>query len=194
MNQLVMAAPAAGVLALIFAFWRASWINRQDPGDARMQQIAGWIREGAMAFLKAEYTFLAAFVVGVAVLLGLANSGEGRSPLIAVSFVVGACASALSGYFGMRVATAANVRTTAAARTSLPNALQVAFSGGTVMGMCVVGLGLLGLGGLYLLYTGVVFAGGDHSNLALAINVLTGFSMGASSIALFARVGGGIYT
>ena len=147
-----------------------------------------------MAFLRAEYRVLAMFVLGVAVLLALGNldTEAGRSPLIAVSFVVGAIASALAGWAGMRVATNANVRTTAAARKSLPAALDVAFSGGTVMGMTVVGLALVGLGGLYLLYTNVVFDAESH--LGQAISVLTGFSMGASSIALFARVGGGIYT
>src|SRR5690606_20959379 len=141
-----------------------------------------------MAFLGREYRVLAIFVVAVAVILALANlSGQNQSPVIAVSFVVGAVASGLAGYFGMRVATTANVRTTAAARKGLPEALAVAFSGGSVMGMSVVGLALLGLGGLYLLYTLVLFPG----DLPTSLNVVTGFSMGASSIALFARVGGG---
>ncbi len=194
MESLVFAAPIAGVLALVFAFWKTAWVNRQDAGSPEMVEIAARIREGAMAFLAREYRVLAAFVVVVAGLLVIANMGDdpGRSPLIAVSFVAGAAASALAGYFGMRVATAANVRTTAAARGGLPGALQVAFSGGSVMGMCVVGLGLVGLGGLYLVYTLIAFPGSEE--LATAINVLTGFSMGASSIALFARVGGGIYT
>ncbi len=191
MDQLIYAAPAAGVIALIFAFWKATWVNKQDAGDARMQEIAGEIRTGAMAFLAREYKVLALFVLLVAGLLAFSNmAGENRTPLIAVSFVLGAFASGLAGYFGMRVATAANVRTTAAARSGLSKALDVAFSGGSVMGMCVVGLALIGLGGLYLVYTTQLFA----DELLTAINALTGFSMGASSIALFARVGGGIYT
>jgi len=193
MESLIYAAPAAGVVALIFAYIKSNWVSRQDPGDAKMVEIGGLIREGAMAFLAREYKVLAGFVVIVAGLLAFANmSGEHRSPLIALSFVLGAVASGLAGYFGMRVATSANHRTTAAARTGLAPALAVAFSGGSVMGMSVVGLALVGLGGLYILFTDVVFPGG--AGLTTAINVLTGFSMGASSIALFARVGGGIYT
>ena len=189
--QYVIAVPIAGLLALAFAFWKASWISRQDAGNEVMQEIALRIQEGAMAFLKREYTVIAGFVVVVAGLLALANlSGEHQSPLIAVAFVVGAVASGLSGYFGMRVATKANVRTTQAATKSMPAALQVAFSGGSVMGMSVVGLALLGLGSLFLLFTGMF---GEGSMLKV-LNVVTGFSMGASSIALFARVGGGIYT
>ena len=194
MESLVYAVPVAGLLALAFAYAKAVWINKQDPGDAKMVEIAALIREGAMAFLAREYKVLAIFVVIVAALLGFANMGDhpGQSPLIAAAFVAGACTSALSGYFGMRVATAANVRTTAAARQGLPAALAVAFSGGSVMGMSVVGLALVGMGGLYLIFTLIVFPGVDM--LATTVNVLTGFSMGASSIALFARVGGGIYT
>ncbi len=194
MDLMIYGVPLAGVLALAFALLKTNWVNRQDPGDATMVSIAGLIREGAMAFLAREYKVLAVFVVIVAALLAFANMGDqpGHSPVIAVSFVVGACASGLAGFFGMRVATAANVRTTAAARHGLPSALAVAFSGGSVMGMSVVGLALVGLGGLYLLYTLVLFPGVDM--LTTTINVLTGFSMGASSIALFARVGGGIYT
>jgi K(+)-stimulated pyrophosphate-energized sodium pump len=191
MDLLIYAAPAAGVLALLFAYWKSAWVSAQDPGGTDMTDIADEIRKGAMAFLAAEYKVIGIFVAAIAGLLAFANSGaEARSPLIAVSFVAGAVASGLAGFFGMRVATTANVRTTAAARTGLPAALAVAFSGGTVMGMSVVGLALLGLGSLYIWYTTSVF----ESNIALAVNVLTGFSMGASSIALFARVGGGIYT
>ncbi|HEU5076521.1 MAG TPA: sodium-translocating pyrophosphatase [Polyangiaceae bacterium] len=194
MESLVYAVPVAGVLALAFAYAKTVWINKQDPGDASMVDIAAQIREGAMAFLAREYKILAIFVVIVAGLLLMANMGDlpGQTPLVAVSFVVGACASGLSGYFGMRVATAANVRTTAAARHGLPAALAVAFSGGSVMGMSVVGLALVGMGGLYWLYTAVLMPGVDM--LGTTVNALTGFSMGASSIALFARVGGGIYT
>ena len=194
MDTLLFAAPAAGLIALVFAYWKASWVAKQDAGTDDMKEIALRIREGAMAFLGREYKVLAVFVVVVAVLLVGANLGDapGRSPLIGLSFVVGALASGLAGLFGMRVATNANVRTTAAARTGLPPALDVAFSGGSVMGMSVVGLALVGLGGLYYVYTQIVFPGTD--GLGTAISVLTGFSMGASSIALFARVGGGIYT
>jgi len=194
MESLVYAVPVAGLLALAFAYAKTVWINKQDPGDATMVDIAAQIREGAMAFLAREYKVLAIFIVIVAGLLWVANMGNlpGQTPLVAASFVVGACASGLSGYFGMRVATAANVRTTAAARRSLSAALAVAFSGGSVMGMSVVGLALVGMGGLYWLYTAVLIPGVDM--LATTVNALTGFSMGASSIALFARVGGGIYT
>jgi K(+)-stimulated pyrophosphate-energized sodium pump len=191
MENVIYAVPAAGVLALLFAYWKATWVAKQDPGDDKMIEIVAAIREGAMAFLGREYRVIAVFVVVIAVLLALVNmQGETQSPLIAVSFVVGACASGLAGYFGMRVATNSNGRTTAAARKSLTAALNVAFSGGSVMGMSVVGLAVLGLGSLYLLYTLVVFP----NDLPTTLNVITGFSMGASSIALFARVGGGIYT
>ncbi len=194
MEPIYYAAPAAGVLALVFAFWKASWITRQDAGTREMQDIAQLIREGAMAFLAREYKVLAVFVIAVAGLLAVVNSQgrAGQTPLVAAAFVVGAVASGLSGYFGMRVATAANVRTTAAARTGLASALAVAFNGGSVMGMTVVGLALLGLGSLFIVFSQHLFPGA--SNLMTAINALTGFSMGASSIALFARVGGGIYT
>jgi K(+)-stimulated pyrophosphate-energized sodium pump len=192
MDSLIYAAPAAGVVALIFAYLKSNWVNAQDPGDKRMIEIGALIREGAMAFLAREYKVLAVFVAVVATILAAANTGEGRSPLIAVSFVLGAVTSGLAGFFGMRVATAANMRTTAAARQGLAPALAVAFSGGSVMGMSVVGLALIGLSGLYLLYTTTIFTG--DGGLVIAVNVLTGFSMGASSIALFARVGGGIYT
>ena len=188
--------PAAGILALIYAFIKTQWINKQDPGDAKMQEIGLAIREGAMAFLATEYKVLAIFVAVVAVLLGVVNFiqiGPAAS-FVSLSFVVGAGCSGLAGFIGMRVATAANVRTTAAARTSLPEALQVAFSGGAVMGMSVVGLALLGLGGLYLLYTAMFGSGAEADQMGRVIAVLAGFSMGASSIALFARVGGGIYT
>ncbi len=193
-DQLIYAAPAAGILALLYAVYKAGWVKKQDAGDETMKEIASRIQEGAMAFLRAEYKVLAIFVVGVAGLLALANmdTEAGRSPLIALSFVIGAIASAVAGWAGMRVATNANVRTTAAARDGLPAALNVAFSGGAVMGMTVVGLALIGLGGLYITYTMGIFDANEH--LGQAISVLTGFSMGASSIALFARVGGGIYT
>ncbi|MCK9466456.1 MAG: sodium-translocating pyrophosphatase [Thiopseudomonas sp.] len=184
--------PLAAVAALIFAYAKARWIDRQDAGTDRMQEISGYIREGANAFLRQEYKVLSVFVIIVAALLAFANWGSsGSSPLVALSFVVGALCSGLAGFFGMQVATKANVRTAHAARTGLSKALSVAFSGGAVMGMSVVGLGLLGIAGLFLLYTKVIFIDSDMHKI---LEVLTGFSFGASSIALFARVGGGIYT
>ncbi len=193
MENAIFAVPVSGVLALGFAFWKATWVSNQDAGDETMQEIGRRIQEGAMAFLRAEYSVLAVFVGVVAVALGVMNvvsSAPDASPLISVAFVLGAGFSALAGYFGMRVATNANVRTTQAAKTGLSPALDVAFSGGAVMGMSVVGLAILGLGSLYLVFTMAVFPG----DLAKSLAALTGFSMGASSIALFARVGGGIYT
>ena len=182
--------PAAGCLALLFALFKANWVNRQDPGNEKMVEIGKAVREGAMAFLGREYRVLGVFVLVVAGLLFLAYRGQGMG-LIALSFVVGALCSGVAGFIGMRVATAANIRTTNAARESLNAALGVAFSGGTVMGMGVVGLGVIGLGGLWIAYGG---SGAGGSGLADIIQKLTGFSLGASSIALFARVGGGIYT
>ena len=183
--------PAAAAIAIIFSLIKSKWVAKQDPGTDRMVQISGFIHEGAMAFLKAEYKVLAIFVVIVAALLALVNvSNPESSPLIALSFVVGAVCSATAGFFGMRIATKANVRTASAARNGLKNALAVAFSGGAIMGMIVVGLGLLGIICLFLLYN-QIFAGDGMSKI---LEVLTGFSFGASSIALFARVGGGIYT
>ena len=190
-NLLILTAPAAGVLALLFAYSKATWVSKQDPGTIEMQEIAIEIEKGAMAFLAREYKVLSIFVVVVAGLLVAANlNGVERSPLVAVAFVLGALTSAASGFFGMRVATKANVRTTAAARIGLPDALAVAFAGGSVMGMTVVGLGLVGLGASLFVFHH--YFGREH--LGMTLNVLTGFSMGASSIALFARVGGGIYT
>ena len=154
-----------------------------------MSRIAANIADGAMAFLKAEYRVLAVFVLAVAVLLGISGNTADSSPLIALSFVLGAICSALAGFIGMRVATKANVRTTNAARTSLGPALEIAFAGGSVMGLGVVGLGVIGLGTLFLGYSSI--EGWDVNRV---ITVITGFSFGASSIALFARVGGGIYT
>ncbi|MCA9539625.1 MAG: sodium-translocating pyrophosphatase, partial [Myxococcales bacterium] len=200
LHSYLWAIPVSGLLALAFAFVKSNWINRQSPGNDKMREIANAIREGAMAFLAAEYRKLAIFVVVVAALLAWSNNGQADShALIAVSFVVGAICSALAGYFGMRVATAANVRTTNAAQEGLAGALGVAFSGGAVMGMCVVGLGVIGLGGLFMVYSDMGLLGsGDISDdgalLMRVLNVLSGFSLGASSIALFARVGGGIFT
>jgi len=196
MQYAIYLVPAAGLLALAFAFWKSTWVNKQDPGDERMQEIGKAIREGAMAFLAAEYKVLGIFVAVVAVLLAVAYWLQGTpvEALVAVSFVVGALCSGAAGFFGMRVATAANLRTTAAARKSLQDALQVAFSGGTVMGMSVVGLALLGLGSLYIIYTMLFGTGTEPEQMPRVVAILAGFSMGASSIALFARVGGGIYT
>ncbi|HLE84466.1 MAG TPA: sodium-translocating pyrophosphatase [Thermoanaerobaculia bacterium] len=195
LQTLMYLVPLCGVAALGFALVRSSWIKRQDPGTETMVRIAGHIREGAMAFLGREYRVLAVFVVVVAALLALANAGQAQSSwLIAVSVVTGAVCSGLAGYFGMRVATSANVRTAAAARTGLSQALQVAFSGGAVMGFSVVGLGVLGLSILYLVYGRLFDTGSPQADLLRVVTVLTGFSFGASSIALFARVGGGIYT
>jgi len=199
MEWLMITIPLFGILALLFAYVRASWINKQDMGTDRMKEICGYVREGAMAFLASEYKILAVFVVCVAVILAFLNRagavpGTYTSPLIAVSFVVGAFCSALSGYFGMRVATASNARTANAARTGLNGALKIAFSGGTVMGFSVVGLSLLGLGVLLYIYRNFGLLGDHSSNLESVVTVLSGFSLGASSIALFARVGGGIYT
>jgi len=192
MELLIKFLPAFGVLALLFVFLKNVWVSKQDVGDDKMARIAKNIAVGAMSFLKAEYKVLAIFVAAVGALLYFKGSTEaGSSGMIAVSFVVGAVCSALAGFIGMRVATKANVRTTHAARTSLGRALEVAFAGGAVMGLGVVGLGVLGLSGLFMIYQGM-WSGAE--NLPMVLNVLSGFSLGASSIALFARVGGGIYT
>jgi K(+)-stimulated pyrophosphate-energized sodium pump len=188
----VVLALAAGVAALLFAWIKARSVSQADPGNDRMVEISNYIREGAMAFLAREYRVLALFAAVVAALLVLGYWAQGTQ-LIALSFITGALCSAASGFAGMRVATRANVRTTAAARKSLNDALVIAFGGGAVMGMSVVGLGLVGLSALMLLYTGML----DWEPSTLTGSVLTlisGFSLGASSIALFARVGGGIYT
>ena len=183
----------AGVLAMIYSFWKTSWIEAQDEGTDRMKSIGASIADGAMAFLKTEYRVLAIFVLAIAILLGVVNRGRAdSSALISLSFVVGALASGLAGYLGMKVATKANNRTTNAARNSLASALNVAFTGGSVMGLSVVGLGVLGLGGLFIFYSN--HFGSDAISIKTVLNVISGFSLGASSIALFARVGGGIYT
>ena len=188
-QTLIYAIPVFGILALLYTFWKSAWVTKQDAGTDKMKLIAEAISDGAIAFLRAEYKILSIFIAAVAILLALSGSSqEGSSPLIAVSFIVGALCSALAGYIGMKVATKANVRTTNAARTSLGKALEVAFAGGSVMGMGVVGLGVLGIGTLFAIYYNTGW------DIIKVINVLTGFSFGASSIALFARVGGGIYT
>tara|TARA_R110002050_G_scaffold179118_3_gene312396 strand:- start:35674 stop:38064 length:2391 start_codon:yes stop_codon:yes gene_type:complete len=192
MEILVNFLPAFGVLALLFVFIKNIWVSKQDAGNEKMTRIAKSISDGAMSFLKAEYKILAIFVVAVAILLYVKGSNEvGSNGMVALSFIVGAICSALAGFIGMKVATKANVRTTQAARTSLGKALEVAFAGGAVMGLGVVGLGVLGLSGLFALYQNM-WPGAE--NLGMVLNVLSGFSLGASSIALFARVGGGIYT
>ena len=192
MELVIQLLPVFGVVALIFVAWKNAWVGKQEVGNDKMARIAKNIADGAMAFLKAEYKVLAIFVAAVAVLLFFKGSNEvGSNGMVAVSFVIGAICSALAGFIGMKVATKANVRTTEAARTSLGRALEVAFAGGAVMGLGVVGLGILGLSGLFMVYQ-MIWPGAE--NLSLVLNVLSGFSLGASSIALFARVGGGIYT
>jgi len=185
--------PAMGILALIFVMWRSSWVSKQEVGSEKMSIIANHISAGAMAFLKAEYKVLIIFVVALGIILGFKGSFETHShALVALSFVVGAFCSAFAGFLGMKVATKANVRTTNAARKSLGKALEIAFTGGSVMGLGVVGLGILGLSLLFILYTNLF--GVEFDQIGKVLNILAGFSLGASSIALFARVGGGIYT
>jgi len=196
MSSNLMYVIGAGALAMVYSFWKTSWIEAQDEGTERMKAIGKSIADGAMAFLKAEYRVLAIFVIIVAGLLAFAADSQEQSLLVSVSFLVGAFASALAGFLGMRVATKANNRTTNAARDSLAKALNVAFTGGSVMGLSVVGLGVLGVTGLFVVYSmsgSFVLPAGEIDYKAL-IQALTGFSLGASSIALFARVGGGIYT
>tara|TARA_B100000575_G_scaffold20712_1_gene14268 strand:+ start:12083 stop:14320 length:2238 start_codon:yes stop_codon:yes gene_type:complete len=189
MELMIQFLPAFGILALIFVFIKNRWVTKQDVGNEKMARIAQNIAEGAMSFLKAEYKILSVFVVAVAILLFFKGQSEtGSNGMVAVSFVVGAVCSALAGFIGMKVATKANVRTTNAAQKSLGKALEVAFAGGAVMGLGVVGLGVLGLSGLFAFYSS------QGWNITETLNVLSGFSLGASSIALFARVGGGIYT
>lgn len=193
MENILYLLPVFGILGLLFVVWKSAWVARQEVGTDKMKKIANHIAEGAMAFLKAEYKILAIFVLCVALLLAFTADSETSHPLVGVSFVLGAFCSALAGFIGMRVATKANVRTTNAARTSLGKALEVAFAGGSVMGMGVVGLGVLGLSVLFIVYS-KMFGIGNQMALNQVITVITGFSFGASSIALFARVGGGIYT
>ena len=194
LNNNLLLIMLSGVLAMGFSFWKTSWINKQSQGNDRMKSIGASIADGAMAFLKAEYRILAVFVVAVAFILGYANSGRSdTSAMISFSFVIGALTSGLAGFLGMKVATKANNRTTHAAEESLAKALNVAFSGGSVMGLSVVGLGVLGLGGLLYLYS-FMYGFDNSSAVSMVLNILSGFSLGASSIALFARVGGGIYT
>jgi len=192
-GTITMVIPIFGVIAILFTIWKSNWVTKQEVGSDKMARIAKNIADGAMAFLKAEYRVLSIFVVVVAIILVFTADSESSSKLVGLSFILGAICSALAGFIGMKVATKANVRTTNAARTSLGKALEVAFAGGAVMGMGVVGLGILGLSLLLLLYSNMFgMATADEANRV--ITILTGFSFGASSIALFARVGGGIYT
>jgi len=193
MLNIIYFSAAAGVIALLFTALKSSWVSKQEVGTDRMARIAESIAKGAMAFLKAEYKVLSGFVLVVALILAFSANPETSSWMVAISFVVGAICSGLAGFIGMKVATKANVRTTQAARTSLGKGLEVAFAGGSVMGLGVVGLGVLGLSVLLFTFSqmfGIEGAGAVNKVLA----IVTGFSFGASSIALFARVGGGIYT
>ena len=193
--NIVYLVPCFGLLALLFTAIRSSWVSRQDAGNERMTEIARHIAEGAMAFLKAEYKILAYFVIIAALLLGYMGASHQNSDwTIALAFVMGAVFSATAGFIGMRIATKANVRTAQAARTSLAKALKVSFTGGSVMGMGVAGLAVLGLGSLFIVLKAYFGAIANTDEMVKTIEVLTGFSLGAESIALFARVGGGIYT
>jgi K(+)-stimulated pyrophosphate-energized sodium pump len=198
MNYSVYLVPILGIVGLLVMFTKFMWVSKQDAGDARMQEIAGYIADGAIAFLKAEWRVLTYFGIIVAILLAYMGSlVPNSSPLIGGSFILGAFLSALAGYIGMNIATKANVRTAHAARTSLTKALEVSFTGGSVMGIGVAGIAVLGLGSLFIiLYKLYVEPSGDVNGLPMekALEVLAGFSLGAESIALFARVGGGIYT
>lgn len=206
MNEYVIySVPALGILGLLVMAIKSSWVSKQDAGDKNMQELAGYIADGAMAFLKAEWKVLSIFVLFAAALLaysGTVTEVNGKeihsSWIISISFIIGAVFSATAGYIGMKVATKANVRTTQAAKTSLAQALKVSFTGGTVMGLGVAGLAVLGLGGLFIVFLKIFNVVGEDGvdviHMKTAIEVLTGFSLGAESIALFARVGGGIYT
>lgn len=197
MDNLIYLVPLTGLIGLIYTFIKFQWVARQDAGTDRMKEISNYIAEGAMAFLRAEWRILTYFVVIVGLLLAvMASSNQNSHWSISIAFVIGAVMSATAGYIGMKAATKANVRTAQAARTSLSKALNVSFTGGAVMGVGVAGLAVLGLGGLYIILKQVfapdVAVGSEE--MIKTIEVLTGFSLGAESIALFARVGGGIYT
>jgi K(+)-stimulated pyrophosphate-energized sodium pump len=203
MNQIVYLVPAFGLVGLLYTAWKFSWVSKQDAGNEKMQELSGYIADGAIAFLKAEWKILTYFAIPTAILLAWLGTQEGTpenpihsSPLIAIAFLIGAIFSATAGYIGMIVATKANVRTAEAARTSLAKALNVSFTGGSVMGMGVAGLAILGLGGLFIAFYQIFAEGKALTSMEMktAIEVLAGFSLGAESIALFARVGGGIYT
>lgn len=197
MQNLIYLVPVMGLIGLLYTLIKFNWVSKQDAGNDRMKEISNYIAEGAMAFLRAEWKILGYFVVIVAILLAFMSQSNPNSHWsISLSFIFGAFSSALAGYIGMKIATKANVRTANAARTSLSKALNVSFTGGAVMGLGVAGLAVLGLGALYIILK-QVFAPGSAANseeMVKTIEVLTGFSLGAESIALFARVGGGIYT
>lgn len=191
--------PALGILGLIVMAIKSAWVSKQDTGDKNMMELAGYIADGAMAFLKAEWKVLIYFAIIAGILLAWSGTTvETSSPIIAGSFLIGAVFSAFAGYIGMNIATKANVRTTQAARTSLKQALKVSFTGGSVMGLGVAGLAVLGLGSLFIVFYQMFVvsegAGVNGMEMEKALEVLAGFSLGAESIALFARVGGGIYT
>ncbi|BAP31376.1 inorganic diphosphatase [Chryseobacterium sp. StRB126] len=195
--DLFVLVPIFGVVALLYTFLQSNWVSKQNAGNEKMKIISGHIADGAMAFLKAEYKILAYFVVVVAILLAVMGSSNANSHWsIGLAFAVGAVFSATAGFIGMKIATKANVRTAEAARTSLSKALKVSFTGGSVMGMGVAGLAVLGLGALFLIIKQIFApeATVDSHEMETTIEILTGFSLGAESIALFARVGGGIYT
>src|SRR5436189_3105325 len=197
MDKLIYLVPAMALLGLIYTFIKFNWVAKQDAGTDRMKEISQHIADGAMAFLKSEWKILTYFAIIVALLLGFMGSRSETSHWsISIAFLLGAFLSALAGFIGMKAATKANVRTTNAARTSFAKALLVSFSGGSVMGLGVAGLAVLGLGGLFIVLVKIFAPGVDSTSLdvAKAVEVLTGFSLGAESIALFARVGGGIYT
>ncbi|MES2109334.1 MAG: sodium-translocating pyrophosphatase [Bacteroidota bacterium] len=199
-NYLIYLIPVFGLIGILFMAIKSAWVTKQDAGDGDMVTLSGYIADGAMAFLRAEWKILGYFVVIAGILLAWSGTTVATSdPIIAISFVCGAFLSAFAGYLGMRIATKANVRTTQAARTSLAQALKVSFTGGTVMGLGVAGLAIIGLGSLFIVFYQmyVVNVAGSSVNgeaMAKALDVLAGFSLGAESIALFARVGGGIYT
>lgn len=197
MNTLFYLVPVFGVVALFYTFIKSSWVSKQPAGNEKMQTISGHIADGAMAFLKAEYRILMYFVIVVAILLGIMGYSNANSHWsIGVAFVFGAVFSATAGFIGMKIATKSNVRTAEAAKTSLAKALKVSFTGGSVMGMGVAGLAVLGLGALFLIIKQIFAPDSNVDTIAMerTIEILTGFSLGAESIALFARVGGGIYT
>jgi K(+)-stimulated pyrophosphate-energized sodium pump len=199
-TNLIYLIPLLGIIGLLVMISKSIWVAKQDAGDAKMTELAGYIADGAMAFLKAEWKVLSIFVLFGSILLaysGTIHEINGKeihsSWIISIAFIIGSIFSATAGYIGMRAATKANVRTTQAARTSLKQALKVSFTGGTVMGLGVAGLAILGLGGLFIAFL-AYFSDLGENTVKTAIEVLTGFSLGAESIALFARVGGGIYT
>jgi K(+)-stimulated pyrophosphate-energized sodium pump len=197
MDNLIYVIPAMGIVGLLYTFIKFAWVDKQDAGNERMKEISTYIADGAMAFLKSEWKILTYFVIVAALLLGIMGFSSANSHWsIAISFICGGFFSALAGYIGMRVATKANVRTTQAARSSLSKALNVSFTGGSVMGLGVTGLAVLGLGGLFIILKFIFapHAAADSFEMERTIEILTGFSLGAESIALFARVGGGIYT